>query len=498
MNHSTDSPASAKALRRLLPLLFLSLSACVSIPTQHDRLAPLQGALQSRHPDAEHFLPDPAEALSTTEQIPLTDLSAARALALRNDPALRETMVALGISETLLIDAQRPGNPSLSWLRHRSNGEDAGTQWSMSLGITDLLWLPQRRRVALQEREEARTELQVQVSRTLAETDAAWYEWIGARVAAQASGLLREATELSLALAERFDAAGNLEPLDLARYRADAAAASIAHRQAQQEEDTQAHALLMQLGVAGDSGVLPKPSLIRPDSVPELSTLLDLSRQFNPDRQRAMAALARSEANLQYAQRSAWLGDMELEIERESRPQEALDTAVGLHWQLPLFSQGQTRRQRARWQHQLAQTALQRSDLQRIHAVQSLHAQLTSQLAQIDDFEQRLLPALSEALDAQQRRQNYMLSSVFDLLQTRREQFAAAREYVTVVARYWQTLAELSRVVGSDLPVVAAERPRIELDRLLGLGRADIDPHAGHTAKPTTPADHTGHHHHEN
>lgn len=501
---SRNTPWAMRA-RRLGALTLLGLSGCTHLPSTQEAIAPLRSDLSERHPSIAIHLPDPADAMQA-EVSELPDLAAARALALFNDPQLRQAIVDLGISETEWRDARRPGNPTLTWLRHRQDGDWNGTQWSLSLGITDLLLLPQRTRLSEREREQARHALLAQVAHTLSATDAAWFGWMGAQSAAEASELLAEAAQLSFDLAQRFHQAGNLEPVDLAMYRADAARAALAQIEAHQVAVQRQHELLMQLGLADHEVRLPNDALGIPDASPDLAPLQALAKKFAPALQSARDAYQQREAEMQLAQRSAWIGELAMEAEHELRVNEAADNAIGLQWQIPLFDQGQSRRQRAHWRLQAAITTLQATEQQVMHQVAMQHERLTALTAQIRQYENTLLPALALAVSEQQKRQNFMLISVFDLLRTRREQFEAAQAYVATVSAYWQTLAELSATLGTDLPDTRPPSATVDLAALLQLGgnsmpSAPMDHRHHHTQpaamdKPTSDA-HTGHHHHE-
>jgi hypothetical protein len=108
------------------------------------------------------------------------------------------------------------------------------------------------------------------------------------------------------------------------------------------------------------------------------------------------------------------------------------------------------------------------------------HQRLTALAAQIQLYETALLPALTTAVAEQQKRQNYMLISVFDLLRARRDQFEAAQAYVASLSAYWQTLAALGASIGADLPDMPMPSATFDLAKLLGLG--------ANTSAPLSPA----------
>ena len=77
--------------------------------------------------------------------------------------------------------------------------------------------------------------------------------------------------------------------------------------------------------------------------------------------------------------------------------------------------------------------------------------QAARQTAQL--YRDELLPVRERIVAETQKHYNYMLLGAFQLLQAKREEVEAAREYLEAVTAYWIAFAELERAVGGRLPL---------------------------------------------
>ena len=71
---------------------------------------------------------------------------------------------------------------------------------------------------------------------------------------------------------------------------------------------------------------------------------------------------------------------------------------------------------------------------------------------------EQVLPIQEQVVRQTQLQFNGMLVGVFQLLQAKRDEIDAAREYVLAVRDYWVGRAELERAVGGRLPAAATTR----------------------------------------
>jgi cobalt-zinc-cadmium efflux system outer membrane protein len=126
-------------------------------------------------------------------------------------------------------------------------------------------------------------------------------------------------------------------------------------------------------------------------------------------------------------------------------------TGPELSVELPIFDQGQARA--ARILAQVRQVRARQAELAvNIRAeVRALRNRLVVGRRSAEHYRTVLLPLRERAVKESQVRYNAMLLGVFQLLQTRREQIEAYRDYLETVRDYWITRAELERASGGAL-----------------------------------------------
>jgi cobalt-zinc-cadmium efflux system outer membrane protein len=76
---------------------------------------------------------------------------------------------------------------------------------------------------------------------------------------------------------------------------------------------------------------------------------------------------------------------------------------------------------------------------------------LTAAQAAARHFQGVLLPLSQRIVDETQRLYNGMLVGVYDLIRSKQDQIATAREYVGAIRDYWVARAELERALGGPL-----------------------------------------------
>ncbi len=70
----------------------------------------------------------------------------------------------------------------------------------------------------------------------------------------------------------------------------------------------------------------------------------------------------------------------------------------------------------------------------------------------IERYRDRVIPLREKITAESQKHQNFMLIGVFQLLQAKRDEIHAYREYIEAFRDYWVFRAELERAVGGRLP----------------------------------------------
>jgi outer membrane protein TolC len=320
----------------------LALVGCASLPRErgYSESRDLIADRRSVPTDWSPLGADPAPQVPTA---PIGVEDAVR-LAFFNNPRLREEYVRLGLGRADLEDARRLANPSFGFLRLSPDGGE-GTQItrSLSLGLTDLLLLPVRKRLAEGELERLQLAVSGAVLEIATEVEVAWFEAVGAQQIAAMRDLVARAAEQSAELAQRFFDAGNINRLQLEQERAAATQARIDALSANSNALRARHRLaaLIGLSTGGEwttQAQLPAPRAIGYDAdalvASALETRLDLAA--------VRRTVALREDALGVTRRWRWLGGIEVGYEDEREFDGAQATGPFASLALPIFRGGVT------------------------------------------------------------------------------------------------------------------------------------------------------------
>jgi cobalt-zinc-cadmium efflux system outer membrane protein len=422
-------------------------------------------------------------------------------LAYAYNPRVRETYARLGLGRAELEDAQRIGNPTFEFARSRPEGGGSPTiTRSLSVGFTDLLLLPARKRFAQSELTRLQNEVAAELLELSVEVESAWYDAVAARQVAQMRALVAKAAAASAELAQRFFDAGNISRLQLEQERAAATQARIDATRAVAKElkARTAFAGLIGLPASADWSLqtqLPAP----PATVLAAAELTPRALEQRLDLIAAQQAVAMREDMLGVTRRWRWLGEVEIGFEQEREGEEGVSQGPTLALGLPIFNQGQGAVAKSQAELIKARAELDAMTL-RVHNEALLGVQALDVAREVaEHYRTTLIPAREAIVARTQEEVNYMLVGIFELILAKREEYDAYQEYLEAVRDFWVARATLRGVVGGALPDDGAElTPTIGVEAVLPKTAPELDhskhggssdPHAGHDMPAKAPAD---------
>ncbi|MBD8524396.1 TolC family protein [Pseudomarimonas arenosa] len=471
----------------------LVLSGCVSLPRE-------RGYTETRDLIAQQRpLPTDWSPLATDQSplIPTTPLSIDDAvrIAFFNNPRLREEFTRLGFGRAELEDARRIANPSLGYLRLSPRAGN-GTQitGSLSLGLTDLLLLSARKRLAEGELERIQLAVAGAALELATEVEAVWYEAVGAEQIAAMRDLVARASEQSAELAQRFFDAGNINRLQLEQERAAASQARIDATRAGADALRSRHALAALMGLPTSASWTIQTQLPAPRDVGfSADALVQLALESRLDLAAAKRAVALREDALGVTRRWRWVGDVEVGYERERELDGEVLRGPSLALALPLFNQGQGALARAQAELQQARAELDG----RLLAVQN-DTRLGLDALQVartiaERYRVDIVPRREAIVARTQEQVNFMLVGVFELLLAKQQEYDAYQAYLEAVRDYWIARAALRGAVGGRLPDDGeATEPTLGVEAIMPAPAAAEMDHSQHGEKSNDP--HAGHH----
>lgn len=442
----------AGAWRLSVVLAAVSLLAACAVQPPDDGAARIDEYLAERHVPR----PDPEQHLEVAGEI---SREQAVLLALARHPAVRREYLALNIAAADVVAASELSNPSLGLSVTRpEGGGGTGTGIGIAQNFAGLLLRPARMRMADAQYEQAALRIGSAVQQLATETEAAWFWLVTQEQALAVRELETRASVLRAELAGRFHGAGNLSAMELAALRRDAAQAQldeIAARRARSE----ARAVLAQWLDAPVQAEWSVPALLPVPAHHEPSaaslTEMALSRRLD------LAALRLDQQlfadNLALARRYRWLGELSVGVEHERESDGGRNNGLTLGIGLPLLHRNPSAVLRAEALQQQAAAEQAELEMEVGHQVRALHATLLLTRRAFAVQRDEWLPELSNVVARRQERVNFMLDGIFTLLDDKQQELAAWRQQVLTLGDYWQIRTQLSRVVGSGLPLMSGD-----------------------------------------
>jgi cobalt-zinc-cadmium efflux system outer membrane protein len=450
---------------------FLALAGCAGLPRERG-YSQTQALIEARRDMAP---PGSLADFDSKPPLPTAPLDANEAvrLAFFYNPRIREEYARIGLGRAELEDARRIANPSFGYVRlspHDGHGNQ--TTRSVSVGLTDLLLLPARKRFAQGELERLQQSVAASLLELATEVEAGWYAAVSAEQVAQMRDVVAQAAEASAELAQRFFDAGNITRLQLEQELASASQARIEAVRARAE------ALRSRSEVAGLIGLsstdawtlqaqLPAP----PETALSTDVLVPLALENRLDLAAARRAVALREDTLGVSRRWRWLGSVEVGYERESEIDGEVLRGPSLSLELPIFNQGQGAVARAQAELMQARAELDAMVLN-VHNTARLSVEELNVAREIAErYRTELVPRREAIVARMQEEVNYMLVGIFELLLAKQEEYDAYQEYLEAVRDYWTTRAQLRGAVGGRLPDDDAPlTPTIGVDAILPSG----------------------------
>jgi cobalt-zinc-cadmium efflux system outer membrane protein len=441
------------SLRAPLIIVFVALvlTGCTSVPidlgrSDIDALTAERGQAATKK--------SAASLIESLTAEPLTAEGAIR-LALVNNPALTAHYASLGFAAADVYQAGRIRNPvfSAAILDPSRSGEQDQLTFGLMSSFTDLITLPARKRLAEAEFAAMKQEIGAAVLKTAAEAQQGYYHYVAAKQTAALRQKTAKAAGLSLALATRYHDAGNLTPRDFALAQGSAAEAQLDALTA----DAQSY--LARTELAGILGVSVGGSWDSPTQLPlpltnedPLDELLVLAAQSRLDLAASKARVDITADRLGVTNWTRFLGDIGIGFEHERETDGARLRGPTFDWEIPIFSQNRDALMRVDAELQIAIADYAGLATQVQNDVHLAYAITQNAKARVDAYRELLVPARIAATNRAQEEENFMLIGIFELIETKQNEYDSYQGYLETVRDYWLARTALTRAVGNTLP----------------------------------------------
>jgi outer membrane protein, heavy metal efflux system len=383
------------------------------------------------------------------------DADTAVQIALLNNRHLQATYEELGVAQADLVGAGLLSNPVFDGSARFGHGGDPTIDLGIVFNFLDIFFVGLRKNVATAQLEVAKVNATSNVLSTAGDVKVAFYELLAAEQTVELRRQVEQATAASYDLAKRLREAGNNRPLDVSNERALYEESKLALA------SVEADAFLARENLGRLMGVWGRQTTWTTDG-----RLPDLPAEEVPaEGLEAMAVKNSLALRASRAQIAAALGELgitkplgylsELEV-GASAERDAGDWEVGpsLTLPIPLFSQGQPAVARAQSRIRQAEQEYYATAVDVRSFVRTAYGRVRAAREQALYYRDVMLPLRQTIVDQTQLQYNAMQIGAFQLLQSKRDQVAAAATYLSLLRDYWTAKAELQlgldgRVMGS-------------------------------------------------
>jgi cobalt-zinc-cadmium efflux system outer membrane protein len=199
-------------------------------------------------------------------------------------------------------------------------------------------------------------------------------------------------------------------------------------------------------------------------------------------KQRLDLAAAVNDLNATYqslglTQQFTWLNGAELTVDSEHNPDGSWVTGPGLTLPIPIFDTGAAQVSIARSRVRQATVRLYALAVQIRSDARSARAEMLAARELVDYYRTTLIPLRRKITQQTQLQYNAMIMGIFQLLQAKRDEIDAGRDYIESLQEYWLARTELERAVGGKLPASDAESTQSPMDAM----------HPGSSTEPQHP-----------
>jgi cobalt-zinc-cadmium efflux system outer membrane protein len=376
-------------------------------------------------------------------------------VALLNSRSLQALYADLGVAQADLVQAGLLKNPVFDGaVRYALHGiaDPLELELNVALDFLDIFYRPLRQRVAAARFADARLQVTGAVLDFAATVRVAFYRHQANEQMLELLQTIVQALAVSLEVAQRLHAAGNITDLDLARERAlveeeklQLRAAETAERQSREHLNTLMGLWGAQTGWHIDRRLPDIPEQPLPFDGLETQALrqsLDLASA----RQRIIVA----GEQLGFDRAAALVPETSLGGGSEFQ-EGGWEVGPVFHFPIPLFDQGQARIGRAVTELRRAQQEYYALGVRVRATTRVVRERVQGAQDRALYYRDILLPLLERIVNETQLQYNAMQLGVFDLLRARERQIQAAIAYVETLRDYWLARTDLGQMLSGRL-----------------------------------------------
>ena len=377
-------------------------------------------------------------------------------IALLNNRSLQATYEELGVSQADLVKAGLLKNPRFLGLVRfpEDSSENTNLEFEVALDFLDILMLPARKKLAAAQFEQTKLRVSDEVLNLATTVKQAYFEVVGGVQINKMREQIAQASKNAFEFAQRLYKAGNISELELKLHHVQYEQARLDLATSQNDIFTTRERLTRLMGVWGKHTVWQTATQL--SDIPEEEISLDrLESQAIANRIDLMVARYETEILAQALGITIdwrWLGSAGIGINAERETDGSWLAGPSLSLELPIFDQHQADIARLESQLRQSHNKIYALAVDIRSEVRTLRDKLIMTRNLIEHNKAVIIPLRERIVALTMQKYNFMLTSTFELLMARQQEYEGYQKYIEAVRDYWITRAELQRTLGGRLP----------------------------------------------
>jgi len=378
------------------------------------------------------------------------DLTAdkAVAVAMRNNPRLQATLADLGIARADFLQASTISNPVFEAEYRLPADPFHAYEFRLAQSLIELLQLGRRRAIGRLTFDAAQMRITSEVVRFAADVRTTYYDLLAATQHVAQSRVALESSQAAAELAAKQHDAGNITDLDFENQQAMYEESKLELARAERDLLVAREALTRNLGLR-DATIewrMPAEFPALPDRELDQQQLEQLAATQRLDVAIVRRELEASEKQIPLA-RLAALGNVVADIHYQRDAEGPRTWGPGIEVPIPIFNSGAPARSRAEAQWTRSRHLLNALLAESSSTLRAARAVVKEARARVEYERDVVIPRRARIVELTKVEYNAMLTGVFQLLQARKNEAAAQREFIEAQREYWSARTELDRAL---------------------------------------------------
>ncbi len=398
----------------------------------------------------------PNDQINSTIQCLLENELTAEAaiqIALLKNPKVQSIFEELGIAHADLVEAGLLSNPDFSLeirYPHKKNLLP-NIEYLVTTTFLDIFLIPLRKKLAKAEFEQAKRKVTHEILDLAFEVRETYYELLGEQQKFELMRQIVELTSIHSEIISRQKIIGNVNRLEFQQVQAKFLEAKLEMAKEQTTIIRLTEKLNRLLGFSEEIClILPEiPQDIDYEGY-DICVLESIALSMRMDLQEARFEVIRFRRML--GLKDWWtFTNLKSGVAGERDPDGLNLTGFGLSGEIPIFNFGQAARMRILAQLRQAQNRYETLEIRILSELREAHKLLMSDLGMINDYLSRIIPLQKEIINSSEELYNVMGIGIDRLLENKRQELEANRNYFEILKSYWVARVQLDKSLGGYL-----------------------------------------------